>query len=90
MFTPIIQILQIDFPELDLIHSVSTGYGGGLLGAAISAKSDIPFILTEHGIYSREREEEILQSTGYQLNIKKDGFLSFITCPIKHMNKPLM
>ena len=28
MFTPIIQILQIDFPELDLIHSVSTGYGG--------------------------------------------------------------
>ena len=40
MFTPIIQILQIDFPELDLIHSVSTGYGG-LLGAAISLPSPI-------------------------------------------------
>ncbi|WP_414629823.1 exopolysaccharide Pel transporter PelG [Bacillus mycoides] len=70
MFTPIIQILQIDFPELDLIHSVSTGYGG-LLGAAISAKSDIPFILTEHGIYSREREEEILQSTWIPIEYKK-------------------
>ncbi len=89
MFTPIIQILQIDFPELDLIHSVSTGYGG-LLGAAISAKSDIPFILTEHGIYSREREEEILQSTWIPIEYKKDGFLSSIIYLTKHMNKLLM
>ncbi|MFA2690306.1 DUF3492 domain-containing protein [Bacillus mycoides] len=82
MFTPIIQILQIDFPELDLIHSVSTGYGG-LLGAAISAKSDIPFILGSV-------KKKYYNLLGYQLNIKKDGFLSFITCLIKHMNKPLM
>lgn len=61
MFTPAIKIMQIDFPELDLIHSVSTGYGG-LLGAAMSASANKPFLLTEHGIYSREREEEILQS----------------------------
>lgn len=69
MFTPIIQILQIDFPELDIIHSVSTGYGG-LLGAAIGAHSDIPFLLTEHGIYSREREEEILHSTWIPMEYK--------------------
>ncbi|MGP7819544.1 GT4 family glycosyltransferase PelF [Niallia sp. 01092] len=61
MFSPAIKMLQIDFPELNLIHSVSTGYGG-LLGAVMSAHAKIPFLLTEHGIYSREREEEILQS----------------------------
>ncbi|MGG2094327.1 GT4 family glycosyltransferase PelF [Bacillus sp. S13(2024)] len=75
MFTPIIQILQTEFPDLDLIHSVSTGYGG-LLGAAISANSNIPFLLTEHGIYSREREEEILQASWIPIEYK-ERWISF-------------
>ncbi|GGL58540.1 GT4 family glycosyltransferase PelF [Sporolactobacillus putidus] len=61
LFLPVIRLLQVKFLKLDLIHSVSTGYGG-LLASSISARQNIPFLLTEHGIYSREREEEILQT----------------------------
>ncbi|WP_369900571.1 GT4 family glycosyltransferase PelF [Bacillus manliponensis] len=75
MFTPIIEILQINFPKLDIVHSVSTGYGG-LLGAAIGAKTNTPFLLTEHGIYSREREEEILQSSWIPVEYK-NRWISF-------------
>lgn len=69
MFTPIIRILQIKLPELDLVHAVSTGYGG-LLAAAISQTLHIPYLLTEHGIYTREREEEILQSSWIPVEYK--------------------
>ncbi|ASF40461.1 glycoside hydrolase [Halobacillus halophilus] len=61
MFTPIIELLQFPFPEVDLIHSASTGYAG-LVAASIKRQQNVPFLLTEHGIYSREREEEILQA----------------------------
>ncbi|MCA1022175.1 GT4 family glycosyltransferase PelF [Halobacillus litoralis] len=61
MFTPVLELLQADFPDLDLIHSASTGYAG-LIAAAIKQRQGIPYLLTEHGIYSREREEEILQA----------------------------
>ncbi|WP_347860906.1 GT4 family glycosyltransferase PelF [Salimicrobium sp. PL1-032A] len=62
MFTPVIELMQYDFPEVDLVHSVSTGYAG-LIAAVIKHQQQIPYILTEHGIYSREREEEILQAS---------------------------
>jgi glycosyltransferase involved in cell wall biosynthesis len=48
-------------PEADLYHSPSTGYAG-VLAALASIKYNKPFVLTEHGIYTREREEEILRS----------------------------
>ncbi|PRO67063.1 GT4 family glycosyltransferase PelF [Alkalicoccus urumqiensis] len=61
MTEPVIQLLQQDFPDVDLVHAVSTGYAG--LAASYMAESrGLPFILTEHGIYPREREEEILQA----------------------------
>jgi len=48
-------------PEADLYHSVSAGYAG-VLGAAARSYHKKPFIMTEHGIYTREREEEIIIS----------------------------
>lgn len=50
---------QIEIPEADIYHSASTGYSG-YLGALASKRGMGKFILTEHGIYPREREEEIL------------------------------
>lgn len=61
MYLPVLAILQRDIPQLDAVHSVSTGYAG-LLAAKVSSEQGIPFLLTEHGIYTREREEEILLS----------------------------
>ncbi|TGA98456.1 DUF3492 domain-containing protein [Sporolactobacillus shoreae] len=69
LFSPVIKLVQLKFKHFDLIHSVSTGYGG-LLATSISADQNIPFILTEHGIYSREREEEILQADWIPIEYK--------------------
>lgn len=58
---PMFKILSADIPRAHLYHSLCTGYAG-LLGSAASVKYKRPFILTEHGIYSHEREIEIYQA----------------------------
>lgn len=62
MYSPVLELLQAEMPKVDLVHSASTGYAG-LVATAMRQRQDIPFLLTEHGIYSREREEELLQAT---------------------------
>jgi glycosyltransferase involved in cell wall biosynthesis len=61
MFLPLLFLIGQPMPEADLYHSPSTGYAG-VLAALAAAKYNKPFVLTEHGIYTREREEEILRS----------------------------
>ena len=61
MMLPIIKVLSSNIPEADIYHSAVTGYGG-LLGALAAIETNKPFILTEHGIYPREREEELIAS----------------------------
>ena len=50
-----------------IIHSPSTGYAG-FLSTLISYDTDKPFILTEHGIYTKERKIDIISSS---LSIRK-------------------
>jgi glycosyltransferase involved in cell wall biosynthesis len=61
MIIPLFLVISGGIPEADLYHSVSAGYAGvmGCLGKVLYRK---PFVLTEHGIYTREREEEIIKS----------------------------
>ena len=56
---PVLYLLGTPVPAADCYHAICTGYGGLLaaLGAYLHKK---PLLLTEHGIYSREREEEII------------------------------
>lgn len=61
MLLPIFNVLLCEVPEADLYHSVSTGYAG-ILGACFKYKTNKPYIVTEHGIYVREREEEIIKA----------------------------
>ncbi len=61
MFLPLIYLMGQPIPVADIYHATATGFGG-LLGAMGKWKYQKPFILTEHGIYTREREEEILRS----------------------------
>lgn len=61
MFLPLLFLLTQPFPEADIYHSVSTGYAG-VLGGLASIQLGKPYVLTEHGIYTREREEEILRA----------------------------
>lgn len=61
MFLPLLYLIGQPMPEADIYHSPSTGYAG-VLASLASIKYNKPFVLTEHGIYTREREEEILRS----------------------------
>jgi len=62
MALPLFFLMNKKFlPEADLYHSVSAGYAG-ILGAVAGFYYKKPFMLTEHGIYTREREEEIIIS----------------------------
>lgn len=61
MILPLFMTIRNDIPEADIYHSVSTGYAG-VVGALAKHVHRRPFLLTEHGIYSREREEEIIKA----------------------------
>ena len=45
-------------PSADVYHSVSTGYAG-YLGAMLKSKTNKPYFVTEHGIYTKEREIDL-------------------------------
>lgn len=61
MVLPLFISINHPIPEADLYHSVSTGYAG-VIGSLANYRYQKPFLLTEHGIYTREREEEIIKS----------------------------
>ncbi len=48
-------------PPLKVIHTLSTGYAG-FLGALLHDRFGYPLILSEHGIYTKERRVEIISS----------------------------
>lgn len=61
MFLPLLYLMGGKLPEADLYHAVSAGYAG-VLGAMAAQTYKKPYMLTEHGIYTREREEEIIRT----------------------------
>jgi glycosyltransferase involved in cell wall biosynthesis len=48
-------------PQARMYHSVSAGYAG-LIGAIAARHRRVPYIVTEHGIYTKERIAEIGQA----------------------------
>ncbi len=61
MYFPLMKVLADDIPAADLYHAVSTGYAG-LIGSVAAHVTGRPLLITEHGIYTREREEEIIKA----------------------------
>ena len=61
MLLPVLYILGTEVPEADVYHAIATGYAG-VMAAMGSYTRKRPLLLTEHGIYSREREEEIIRA----------------------------
>lgn len=59
-------------PTVKLLHSASTGYAG-FLGALLQNKYCIPYILTEHGIYTKERWIEIMRSYFFEYLIRENS-----------------
>jgi len=71
---PIWKLAEIvtKMPETKLLHSPSTGYAG-FLATLASYDRELPFILTEHGIYTRERKIDML--TADWIDFKKPTLL---------------
>jgi glycosyltransferase involved in cell wall biosynthesis len=60
MLGPVMQLAQIAerIPHARVYHTVSTGYAG-LLGALLRARRRGSLVLTEHGIYTKERKIDL-------------------------------
>ncbi len=58
---PLLFTLKMKIPKADLYHCVATGYAGvlGSMGKVLNGGS---LLISEHGIYTREREEELLRA----------------------------
>ena len=61
IYFPLMYTLSQEIPKADIYHAVSAGYAG-ILGSCASYTEGVPLVLSEHGIYTREREEDIIRS----------------------------
>jgi glycosyltransferase involved in cell wall biosynthesis len=69
MYGLFFSLLLHQYPSADIYHPVSTGYAG-LIGACCARRNHGALLVTEHGIYTREREEEIIMADWVQVNMK--------------------
>ena len=60
MHGPLFKMAEIAarIPPFRVLHSVSTGYAG-FLGSLLQQRRRCPYILTEHGIYTKERKIDL-------------------------------
>ncbi len=61
IYLPLFRTLQMKVPKADVYHCLCTGYAGvlGCMGQYIHGGR---LLVSEHGIYTREREEELIRS----------------------------
>ena len=62
---PALGLLRAPLPRARVYHTACTGYAG-LLGAAAKARTGAPLLISEHGIYTRERRIEIFNAEWIQ------------------------
>jgi glycosyltransferase involved in cell wall biosynthesis len=70
MHLPLVRLLGAEPPPAAVYHAVCTGYAG-VLAAVWSHRVGCPFLLTEHGIYARERKVELERAAW--LHGRRDG-----------------
>lgn len=76
IYMPLFLILQTTLPKADIYHCVATGYAG-VLGSMAKYFYRSGLLISEHGIYTREREEELLKANwveGIYKNVWIDQF----------------
>lgn len=61
IYLPFFLILKTKLPKANIYHCVATGYAG-VLGGMAKYKDECGLLVSEHGIYTREREEEIIKA----------------------------
>lgn len=61
IYLPLFFVLKMEVPKADLYHCVATGYAG-VLGCMAKHFHGSRLLISEHGIYTREREEELIKA----------------------------
>lgn len=61
IYLPLFLTMQMELPRADLYHCVATGYAG-VLGSMAKHRYGSRLLISEHGIYTREREEELIKA----------------------------
>lgn len=61
IYLPLFFVLKTEVPPADLYHCVATGYAG-VLGSMAKTFYGCGLMISEHGIYTREREEELIKA----------------------------
>lgn len=70
IYLPLFHTLKMQIPKADLYHCTATGYAG-VLGSMAKYIHGGRLLISEHGIYTREREEELIKAKWVQ-GIYKD------------------
>ena len=89
MYQPLFTILKSPIVEADLYHSLSTGYSG-VLASMQKYINKKPLLLSEHGIYTREREAEIIQAewvSGVYKDLWIEQFYRLSSCGYRFADK---
>ncbi|MCP4269482.1 MAG: DUF3492 domain-containing protein [Candidatus Brocadiaceae bacterium] len=68
------QAINAEIPPAKIYHTVCTGYAG-IVGAVAKLKYNRPLLLTEHGIYTKERKIEINQSNQFLKKTRSRNFI---------------
>lgn len=82
MYLPLFHCLKTPLPKADLYHCVATGYSG-VLGSMAKSLYQARLLVSEHGIYSREREEDIIKANwveGVYKNVWIEHFKKMSIC----------
>lgn len=82
MYLPLFLCLKSPTPKADLYHCVATGYSG-IMGSMAKTLHGGTLLISEHGIYSREREEDIIKANwvqGVYKNVWIEYFKKMSTC----------
>ena len=61
VYLPLFTVMNAQVPKADLYHCVSTGYAG-ILGCMGQYFHQGKLLISEHGLYTREREEELIKA----------------------------
>lgn len=62
IYLPLFLVMRVQLPKADLYHCVATGYAG-VIGSMAKYFHKCGLLISEHGIYTREREEELIKAT---------------------------
>lgn len=90
MYLPLFLCLRTPLPQADLYHCVATGYAGILGSMAKIIYEGSTLLISEHGIYSREREEDIIKANwvqGVYKNIWINYFKTMSNCAYDQANQ---